>query len=121
MALMESVENYLETILVLGKENGEVRSIDIANRLGVSKPTVSHVVKQLREGNEIEVDSRGHISLTPKGRSTAERIYERHIVIARFFIKLGVDESTAHEDACLVEHDISEATFEAIRKNEAML
>ncbi len=119
MALVESVENYLETILVIGNEKGEVRSIDIANRLGVSKPTVSHVVKQLREGGEIAVDERGYITLSDKGRATAERIYERHVVIASFFMKLGVGDKAAHEDACLVEHDISEETFEAIRRAEA--
>ncbi|MBE7030651.1 MAG: metal-dependent transcriptional regulator [Ruminococcaceae bacterium] len=115
MIIKESAENYLESILMLRKRNGFVRSIDVANELGVSKPSVSVAMKQFRQEGYIIIDEDGGISLTQKGLQIAERIYERHQVIARALIALGVDEQTAYEDSCKIEHDISQQTFERIK------
>ena len=117
MKIQESAENYLETILVLKKKNGVVRSIDIANDLGVSKPSVSVAMKNLREKNHITVTKEGFIYLTDTGRQIAEMIYERHELISGWLIQLGVDPETAVSDACRMEHVISPESFAAIKKH----
>lgn len=117
MKIQEAAENYLESILIIGKEKGQVRSIDVAHRLAVSKPTVSVTMKQFRENGYIEVDPDGFLTLTEKGREIAERIYERHVVLTELLIALGVDEKTAREDACRIEHDLSEVTFARIKEH----
>ena len=116
MKIQESAENYLETILVLKNKNGAVRSIDIANELGFSKPSVSVAMKNLRENGYIEVDSSGYITLLNSGRQIAEKIYERHTTLSKWLVSLGVDAKTAAEDACRIEHIISSESFEAIKK-----
>lgn len=116
MKIYESSENYLETILRLQKTKGSVRSIDIANDLGFSKPSVSVAMKQLRENEYIETDSNGYIILLDKGREIAEKIFERHTVISKWLVSIGVDPDIAAEDACRIEHVISEDSFEAIKK-----
>lgn len=116
MKIQESAENYLETILILKNKNGAVRSIDIANELGFSKPSVSVAMKNLRENGYIEVDSLGYITLLDSGRKIAEKIYERHTTLSKWLVSLGVDAKTAAEDACRIEHIISSESFEAIKK-----
>lgn len=116
MKIQESAENYLETILILKNKNGAVRSIDIANELGFSKPSVSIAMKNLRENGYIEVDSSGYITLLDSGRKIAEKIYERHTTLSKWLVSLGVDAKTAAEDACRIEHIISSESFEAIKK-----
>lgn len=116
MKIQESAENYLETILILKNKNGAVRSIDIANELGFSKPSVSVAMKNLRENGYIEVDSSGYITLIDSGRQIAEKIYERHTTLSKWLVSLGVDAKTAAEDACRIEHIISSESFEAIKK-----
>lgn len=116
MKIQESAENYLETILILKNKNGAVRSIDIANELGFSKPSVSVAMKNLRENGYIEVDSSGYITLLDSGRQIAEKIYERHTTLSKWPVSLGVDAKTAAEDACRIEHIISSESFEAIKK-----
>ena len=116
MKLHESGENYLETILVLEKKNGYVRSIDIANELNFSKPSVSRAMKLLKENNYIEMDIDSHIILTEEGRKKAEAVYDRHNTINEFFIKLGVSKEQAEIDACRIEHIISEETLSCIKK-----
>lgn len=115
MQLHESAENYLETILVLEKRIGAVRSIDIANEMTFSKPSVSRAVNLLKEDAYITIDKQGYIALTQKGRCAAERVYERHELLTSLFIALGVDKQTAEEDACHIEHDLSDVTFEKLR------
>ena len=110
MKIQESAENYLETILVLKKKNGVVRSIDIANDLGVSKPSVSVAMKNLRNGEYIEMDKEGYITLLDKGREIAEKIYERHTFLTDWLTSIGA------EDACRIEHVISAETFSAMKK-----
>ena len=116
MKIKESAENYLETILMLKNKNGYVRSIDIANELAFTKASVSVAMKSFREDGYITVDEHGNISLTEKGTEIAEKIYERHGVIAKALIALGVSEETAYEDSCKIEHDISEISFEKIKE-----
>lgn len=116
MKIQQSAENYLETIYVLTKRNGVVRSVDIANELGFSKPSVSVAMKSLRENGYIEVMGDGHIALLEKGKIIAEKLYERHTVLTNAIIALGVSEEIAAEDACKIEHIISEETFDAIKK-----
>ena len=116
MKIQESAENYLETVLILKNKNGAVRSIDIANELGFSKPSVSVAMKNLRENGYIEVDSSGYITLLDSGRQIAEKIYERHTTLSKWLVSLGVDAKTAAEDACRIEHIISSESFEAIKK-----
>ena len=116
MKIQESAENYLETILVLKKKNGVVRSIDIANDLGVSKPSVSVAMKNLRNGEYIEMDKEGYITLLDKGREIAEKIYERHTFLTDWLTSIGVDPTVAAEDACRIEHVISAETFTAMKK-----
>lgn len=115
MRIHKSAEDYLEMILRLTEEKGYARSVDIAMGLGVSKPSVSVAMKQLREGSYIVMDKDNYISLTEKGMEIAQRIYERHKVLTRILTLIGVDEKTAQEDACKVEHDISMQTFTAIK------
>jgi DtxR family Mn-dependent transcriptional regulator len=116
LKIYESAENYLETILILKKKNNAVRSIDIVNELEYTKPSVSVAMKNLRENGYIEMDDDGYITLTDKGLKIAEKIYERHKFLSDWLIKLGVDENTAIEDACRMEHVISSETFEAIKE-----
>ena len=115
MKIQESAENYLETILILQKRTGAVRSIDIAAELNFSKPSVSVAMRNLRENGYIEVDKEGHIVLLDQGREIAEKIYERHTLISDWLTALGVTPSVASEDACRIEHVISEESFAAIK------
>lgn len=115
MVIKESAENYLETILVIHNEKGYCRCIDISNRMGFSKPSVSVYMKNLREDGYISIDNNGDITLTDKGREIAQRIYERHNVIAGFLMQLGTSEETAYQDSCKIEHDISEESFQLIK------
>ena len=117
MKIQESAENYLEMILMLRKRKGYVRSIDIANELGFSKPSVSVAMKNFKENGYITVDDGGMISLTEKGQQIAEKIYERHTLLTEWLTKLGVSPETAAEDACRMEHVISEESFSAIKKH----
>lgn len=117
MQVYTSGEDYLEAILVIQREKGVVRSIDIANELGYSKPSVSIAMKKLREQNCIEMDADGCITLLPAGREIAEHIYDRHRVLTDFFVRLGVSPDTAAEDACKVEHDLSEETYQRIKEH----
>lgn len=121
MKIHESAENYLETILLLEKTNGSVRSVDIATELGFSKPSVSVAMKNLRESGYIKTDKYGHIVLLQKGREIAEKMYERHTIITKWLVSIGVSENTAADDACKVEHVISEETFEAIKSLTATI
>lgn len=116
MKLYESAEDYLERILVIQKEKGHVRSIDIANDMNFSKPSVSVAMKKLRENGYIIVDENGFITLTELGKEVANKTYERHIVLTNALMKLGVSESNAKADACKIEHDLSEESFQAIKK-----
>ena len=111
----ESAENYLETILILSQKNGNVRSIDIANELAFSKPSVSVAMKNLRTQGHIVVDNDGYIRLTESGRKIAETIYERHTLISNWLVHLGVPAEIAAEDACRMEHVISPESFAAIK------
>ncbi len=117
MKIRESAEDYLEMILMLSESKGEVRSIDIAAGLGVTKPSVSVAMKHLRENGLIRMDESSLITLTDEGLIIARRVYNRHKTITRFLMQLGVDEETAKEDACKIEHDLSPATFEAIQNH----
>ncbi|HIS98332.1 MAG TPA: metal-dependent transcriptional regulator [Candidatus Scatomorpha pullistercoris] len=119
MKIQESAENYLEAILVLQKRKGVVRSIDIANELSFSKPSVSVAMKNLRTNGYIEVDGDGYISLLDKGREIAEKIYERHTLISSWLVRMGVSPETASEDACRIEHVISAETFEKLKEHVA--
>ena len=114
MRIHKSAEDYLEMILMLSEQKGYVRSIDIAAGLSVSKPSVSFAMKNLREDGSIVMDQDNLISLTDKGMDIARNMYNRHKALTKFLMQLGVDEATAREDACKIEHDISPATFEAI-------
>ena len=117
MEIHESAENYLETILILKGRMGEVRSIDIVNELEFAKPSVSVAMKKLRESGHILTDEEGYITLTDKGRDVAERMYERHTLLSDYLVALGVNERTAVEDACRIEHVISEESFEKLREH----
>lgn len=117
--IQESAENYLETILILEQRKGTVRSIDIAAELEFSKPSVSVAMKNLRERGCVVMDADGLISLTDQGRKIAEGIYERHTLFTEWLKSLGVSEKTAAEDACRIEHVISEETFRAIKEHAA--
>lgn len=113
----ESVEDYLETILIISEEKPVVRSIDIANEMGFSKPSISVAVKNLKEKGYISVSEEGYITLTESGKALADRVYDRHKFFRKWLISLGVDEETANDDACRIEHVITEETFNAIRKS----
>ncbi|MDR2671580.1 MAG: metal-dependent transcriptional regulator [Oscillospiraceae bacterium] len=121
MKIQASAENYLETIYVLKRRIGAVRSIDIVNELGYSKPSISVAMKNLRENGCIEMDSDGYIRLTEKGAAVAEKMYERHTLFSRWLVSLGVDEKIAGEDACRIEHVISEESFAAIKRHTGCL
>ena len=114
MRILESSEDYLEAMLMMQEKHGFIRSIDIAAELGVTKPSVSYATKRLRENGYITMDKDGLITLTPAGMEIASRVYDRHKTLTKFFMHLGVDEKTAREDACKVEHDLSQVTYEAI-------
>ena len=116
MNLKESGEMYLESIYVLSKKLKKVRSIDVVEYRGFSKPSVSRAIGLLKNGGFVITDDDGALILTPEGAEIAEKIYERHTVITDFLMKLGVDKATATEDACKIEHDISDVTLEAIKK-----
>lgn len=116
MKVLESAENYLEAILMTREEKGVVRAIDIVNQLGFSKPSVSVAMKNLETNEFITRDSDGFISLTESGEEIASMIFERHKLLTDLFVKLGVNPETARDDACKVEHDLSEETFECIKK-----
>lgn len=117
MRILKAAENYLEIILVENARLGQVRSIDVCNALNYSKPTVSIMMKQLRENGYISIDAHGYITLTHKGAEIAEKIYERHIILSSLLMDLGVDQETAYEDACKIEHDLSDLSFEMIKKH----
>jgi len=117
MKIMESGENYLETIYILSKRHGTVRSIDIANELSFSKPSVSVAMKKFRADGYINVDANGLITLTDKGETIAASMYERHNVIAKALISLGVEEETAYIDSCKIEHVISDESFIKIKEH----
>ena len=117
MHIQESGEMYLETILLLSRTMGHVRAIDVGEHMGYSKPSVSRAMGLLKQGEYITVSPDGFISLTEAGREIAEKIYERHTLLTKFLIALGVDEETASEDACRIEHTISDASFEAIKRH----
>ena len=116
MTVRESGEMYLEAILVLAKKSGYVRSIDVSEYLGYSKPSVSRAMGILREGGYILVEKDGAITLTDSGKKLAETIYERHTVLSELLIRLGVDEKTATDDACRIEHVIGDESFQAIKQ-----
>lgn len=115
MIIRESAEMYLETILVLEKRLGRVRSIDVVNETGFSRPTISEQMKRFRENGYITMDQEGAITLTEEGRALAEHVLERHHLLSRMLMAIGVDEETALADACRIEHYISETTFERLR------
>jgi Mn-dependent DtxR family transcriptional regulator len=117
MKIQQSAEDYLETMLMLEEEYGYIRSIDIAKHLGVTKPSVSYAVKRLKESGYINMEANGPITLAPPGRKIANRIYQRHKALRAFLERLGVDEDTAEEDACKIEHVISHDTYVAICKH----
>ena len=116
MSLQESGEMYLESIYMLTKSKGSVRSIDIVEYMNYSKPSVSRAVKLLKNGEFILIDEHGYITLTQSGREVAEKIVERHTLISSFLVSLGVNETTASEDACKIEHVISDESFNAIKQ-----
>ena len=115
MKIQASAEDYLEAILVLTKQNGKVRAIDIANHMGFSKPTISIIMKQFRDNGYITLDDERNIHLTEKGAAIAIEIHERHTVLSNVLIAIGVDKETAFADACKIEHNMSEKTFECIK------
>lgn len=116
MRIQESGEMYLETILRLSQTSGHVRAIDVGEEMGYSKPSVSRAMNLLKQGGYIVIDNDGAITLTDAGREIAEKIYARHTLITNFLISIGVDEKTAAEDACKMEHSISDTSFDAIKK-----
>lgn len=115
MHLQESGEMYLETVYILTKKSDSVRSIDICEYMGYSKPSVSRAIGLLKNGGYITVDAKGYITLTDEGTAVALKMFERHTMLTNFLVRLGVDEKTASEDACKIEHHISEESFEAIK------
>ena len=117
MRLQESGEMYLETILILSQRQRFVCSIDVADYMGYSKPSVSRAVSLLKQGEYITMDREGFLYLTDAGREVAEKIYERHTVLTQLLVSIGVDPAVAEEDACRVEHDISDETFEKIKEH----
>ena len=119
MKIQESAENYLETILMLHRRNGMVRSIDIVNELNYAKPSISVAMKHFKENDLITVDENGYISLTKTGLDIAEKMYERHTFLTKILIQLGVDEEIAKVDACKIEHHISDEAFEMIKHHSA--
>lgn len=120
MQLQESGEMYLETILILSKKNKNVRSIDVCEYMGFSKPSVSRAMSILRSGGYVEMDATGYLTLTESGLEVAKRTYERHEVLTALFESLGVSKETAEDDACRIEHCISDETFNALKKHKEM-
>ena len=116
MNLQESGEMYLETILVLSRKKNDVRSIDICDEMGYSKPSISRAIHLLQDGGYLNMDESGFITLTDIGKEIAEKIYDRHTTITAFFTAIGVDEDTSAEDACRIEHVISDKTFAVLKK-----
>ncbi len=116
MIILESGEDYLESILKLSEEKDAVHAIDVVNDLGLSKPSVSIMLKKLKSNGYVDIDDNNHLHLTKSGREIAERIYERHRILTDILIKLGIDPKTAEDDACKIEHDLSAETFEVIKK-----
>ncbi len=121
MSLLESGENYLEAILMVSEKQKDVHAIDIVNELNFSKPSVSIMLKKLKDEGYIEIDEHSHITLTDKGMPIAEKIYERHKVLTQLLLDLGVSEEIAEDDACKIEHDLTPETFAAIKKAAKML
>ena len=119
MKIQESAENYLETILILHRRNGMVRSIDIVNELNYAKPSISVAMKHFKENGFITVDENGYISLTKTGLDIAEKMYERHTFLTGVLMQLGVDEEIAKVDACKIEHHISDEAFQMIKQHSA--
>ena len=117
MHLQESGEMYLETIYILTKKNHDVRSLDVAVYMNFSKPSVSRAVRLLKQGGYITVDPDGYLHLTDLGKEIASKIYERHTLLTEFLMRLGVDQETAADDACKIEHDISDKSFKAIKRH----
>ena len=117
MRIQESGEMYLETIYVLEKERALVRAIDVAEHMGFSKPSVSRAIGLLKDALLVNSDKNGHLSLTDEGRAIAEKIYERHHVLTEFLVAIGVDREVAAEDACKLEHSVSDISLEAIKKH----
>lgn len=117
MHLQESGEMYLETIYILTKKNHDVRSLDVAEYMNFSKPSVSRAVGLLKQGKYITVDQEGYLHLTAMGEEIAAKMYERHMLLTEFLMRLGVDRETASADACKIEHDISDKSFEAIKRH----
>lgn len=117
MHLQESGEMYLESILVLSREGKTVRSIDVSEYMGFSKPSVSRAISLLKNGGYVTMEQDGHLKLTESGLAVAENIYEKHTLLTKFLMDLGVDEETATEDACKMEHVISDTSFAAIKKH----
>ena len=115
MHIQESGEMYLETIYILSKKKTQIRSIDVAEYMGYTKPSVSRAVGLLKKSGHILVDKDGYITLTDKGLQISEGMYERHTILTNLLVSLGIDEETASEDACKIEHDISEKTFSALK------
>jgi Mn-dependent DtxR family transcriptional regulator len=116
MSLYESGEMYLESILMLTKQGKSIRAIDLCEYMGYSKPSVSRALGILKKSGHVTVDANGYLSLTDEGRSVAEKIYERHKILTEFFVSIGVDQETASDDACKMEHHISDISLEAIKK-----
>ena len=119
MSIHESGEMYLEAILVLSQKNGFVRSIDVSEYLGYSKPSVSRAVGILKNGNYIVMDKDGSLTLTESGKAIAEKIFERHTILSQLLVRLGVSQETANADACKLEHSISDESFEDIKRHMA--
>ena len=117
MHIQESGEMYLETILILSKKQPHVRSIDVGEYMGFSKPSVSRAIGLLKSGGYVTVDKNGFLSLTALGLNIAQKVYERHTLLTEFLIRIGVDPEIASEDACKIEHDISDEAFDAIKKH----
>ena len=117
MAVSEATENYLETIYILSLRQNEVHAVDVCAYLSYSRPTVSIVLRQMRESGLVTVDDMNHIHLTPEGEGIAKKLYERHTLISEMLVSLGVSRETAVRDACKIEHDLSEETFDAIKRH----
>ena len=117
MKIQESAEDYLEKILMLRQTKGQVRSIDIVNEMGFSKPSISIAMRKLRENGYINMDAEGYITLTSDGLEIAQKIYERHELLSQWLLRIGVCEETAREDACRLEHAISSESFEKIKEH----
>ncbi|MDD6154435.1 MAG: metal-dependent transcriptional regulator [Eubacteriales bacterium] len=116
MKIQKSAEDYLEAMLMLKEERGYIRSVDIAKKLGITKPSVSYAVKHLRENGYVNMNEDQFLELTESGMVIASKIYDRHKVLTDIFVKIGIDPETARKDACKVEHDLSDSTFDAIKK-----